>query len=556
MMRTTMAAAHQTVAARLWARLTVPRDALLTGLVVAGVVLRAWQYLADTSLWFDELSVARNISERSLAELVRVPLAYQQVAPVGFIALTKVSTLLFGASDMALRLVPFLCGIIALFLFRRLAERTLDGVAVPVAVALFALGIPFIRYTAELKQYGLDVAVTLALTLQAVDLRARPPTARRCLVAGVTGLALVWFSQTAVFVMAGLGVALALGWLVDRAPSVRGPVAITVPIWALASVAGLLVSRHYANADTLVFMHRFWQIQHGFMPLPLNSAHVLAWCWDRIVQFFGSPWMLQYPWPMLYAVLAILGFGAVWRRRRDIALILAGPYAVTLLAAVAQQYPFRERVVLFLLPSLLLMVAAAVEWIRKRTAAVRPALGAMTTAAFLAPPVWALAVMPPPYVVEAFKPVLAYVQVHRRPTDAIYVYAHAFEAVDHYGSRFGLPLGTYVVGICDDRDFRPYLADVDRFRGASRVWLISSSVRSLLPPLRAIDRYLQTIGVRRDSIVIPSLMGLGPVSAELFDLSDATRLQLATASTFPVDAIADTLRPNCRDFVRPTPAAR
>jgi hypothetical protein len=51
-------------------------------------------------------------------------------------------------------------------------------------------------------------------------------------------------------------------------------------------------------------------------------------------------------------------------------------------------------------------------------------------------------------------------------------------------------------------------------------------------------------------------MGLGPLTAELFDLSDATRLQSAAAATFRVPEIADTLRPHCRDMIRPTPAAR
>jgi hypothetical protein len=90
-------------------------------------------------------------------------------------------------------------------------------------------------------------------------------------------------------------------------------------------------------------------------------------------------------------------------------------------------------------------------------------------------------------------------------------------------------------------------------RGVMRPY---TTLASLLPPLRAIDRYLQTIGVRRDSIVVPSLMRLGPASAELFDLSDAKRLQSAAAATFRVETIADTLRPHCRDVIRPTPAAR
>ena len=128
------------------------RNLLIPALIAIGIALRVWQYLADMSFWFDELSIARNIHERSLATLLSQPLGYDQIAPPGFIALVKLSTLLFGRSEMALRLFPFLCGIASLFLFWRLAARALDGVAVPIAVALFAIGIPFIRYTAELGE--------------------------------------------------------------------------------------------------------------------------------------------------------------------------------------------------------------------------------------------------------------------------------------------------------------------------------------------------------------------------------------------------------------------
>jgi hypothetical protein len=61
---------------------------------------------ANTSLCFDELSLARNISGRSLIELVRQPLAYQQVAPVGFVALTKAATLAPGAASPYVRHRP------------------------------------------------------------------------------------------------------------------------------------------------------------------------------------------------------------------------------------------------------------------------------------------------------------------------------------------------------------------------------------------------------------------------------------------------------------------
>jgi hypothetical protein len=71
-------------------------------------------------------------------------------------------------------------------------------------------------------------------------------------------------------------------------------------------------------------------------------------------------------------------------------------------------------------------------------------------------------------------------------------------------------------------------------------------------PRRAIGQYLQTIGVRRDSLVVPSLPPPDPVSGELFDLSDAQRLQSASASTFQAGSIPDTLPVVCRDRIRPT----
>jgi hypothetical protein len=180
------------------------RPWLIATLLAVGIALRVWQYLGDTSLWFDELSIARNIHERSFIQLMMEPLGYNQIAPVGFLAVVKGSTLLLGSTDMALRLFPFLCGLLSLILFWRVAERALDPISAAVALALFAVGLPFILYTTTLKQYGSDIAATLALIGITLDLRASPASARRCAMAGLAGFAIAWFSQAAMLVMGGL----------------------------------------------------------------------------------------------------------------------------------------------------------------------------------------------------------------------------------------------------------------------------------------------------------------------------------------------------------------
>jgi hypothetical protein len=133
-------------------RVRVSQGTILTTLVATGFVLRVWQYAANTSLWYDEISIARNITQRSLGDLVSGPLQYTQIAPVGFIVAVKMVTLVLGTSDLAVRFVPFVRGIVGLLLFHRLAERALPSTAAIIGVALFAIALPLIRYTAELKQ--------------------------------------------------------------------------------------------------------------------------------------------------------------------------------------------------------------------------------------------------------------------------------------------------------------------------------------------------------------------------------------------------------------------
>ena len=132
---------------------------LLNLLVALGVGLRVCRRLHREPLrplFLDEILVASNITGAAADRSGYETLGLDQVAPGGFLLLEKLSVLLLGSSERALRLVPLLFSIAGVVLFRRLAERTLTGRPFALAVALFAIGLPFIRYAAEVKQYGID----------------------------------------------------------------------------------------------------------------------------------------------------------------------------------------------------------------------------------------------------------------------------------------------------------------------------------------------------------------------------------------------------------------
>src|SRR5262249_47188568 len=137
------------------------------------------------------------------------PPDYGQIVPIGFLALVRGAVALFGSSEYALRLVPLLSGIAALFLFRRVAARLLPTPAVPIAVALFSFSGPLIGFSSELQQYSTDVLAAIFLLDRALDVSERPASRSATARLALAGAILVWFSLPVVFVLAGLGTTLA-----------------------------------------------------------------------------------------------------------------------------------------------------------------------------------------------------------------------------------------------------------------------------------------------------------------------------------------------------------
>ena len=507
---------------------------LVAALLLTGAVLRLWQYFGNASLWIDEAAIALNIVGRSSRALLFTPLDYNQVAPPGFLLLERTATVLFGANELALRLLPLFSALASLYLFGRVAAHVLRGWAVPFSAALFAFGIDFIFYGAEVKQYSTDIAVSLLLMLVVLEVRSRGITHARCWKLGLTAVGVVWFSQAAVLMLAGLGTALVLISIVERDRAELRALSSTALLWGASAVAAVFVGIHSMTPATQDYMHRFWT--GGFFPLPPRSINDALWLWESLGNIFGN--LLHYPWPALYAALAILGFCLLWRRC-DIALLLLGPVAVTLAASAARQYPFSGRVIAFLVPSFLLAVTEAAAWLSNLCLRRAPLLSATIWILLAAPPLLALAMDLPVYRIEETKPLLAYIQARRQPGDSVYVYYGGARAFQFYAARFGFSPGDATIGGCHRGDLRAYLHELDAFRGRPRVWVFFSHSLRRFQEQPTLEGYLNQIGVRRDSLSEQVHFLEGPASvpsfdprADLYDLSEAARLASGSAEDF------------------------
>jgi len=521
------------------------RPAIATiGLVVIGVVLRLWQYISAPSLWIDEAALARNIIDRPVRALFG-PLDYAQVAPPGFLLIEKAAVLTLGSSECVLRFFPLICGLAALLAFARLTHHLFDDWAAPFAAGMFALGAPFVFLASQVKQYSSDILASVVVLAATIWMRRQPDSIRRSLMLGLVGAVAVFFSQPACFIVAGIGTALALLHVLERPRPAMGPLAIVGIMWGLAFSAAIVIGVRAMSPTDRLYVHWYWGA--GFWPVPPRKASDLLWPFEQLTYAFGAFGSgprrtnggLNYPWSPLFAVMTLVGLFAIWKKRRDVALFLVAPALWTLAASASQLYPFTGRVLTFLEPGFLLATAAgaryALEIWPNRMQLATPALLAVLGGS----PVFAAVRGLPPERVEHIRPIVAAVARQLQPGDAVYVYYGAGQATLYYAPMFGLARGTLTVGRCSMANPKAYLRDADRFRGRPRVWILATHLIRNTGELQVLTDYLDAIGRRVNSMIVPATTGLPAQAAYLYlyDLSDADRLHAASSDTFPVPAV-------------------
>ncbi len=445
--------------------------------VALGVALRLGVYLHRPSLYIDEAAVSSSLIHHSLRALLTRPLDYDQIAPPGFLVMSKLVVMVFGSSEYALRLIPLLASIGALLLFPRLARKVLEPAWVPVATLLLAVSCPVLYWGLAVKPYGEDVLLTIVVLLMADRYACRPLDRMRLVQLALIGVVALLFSLPAMFVIAGIGGVLFIRAVLRRSRRQAVSVVAMGVVWAIVALPVLRLAQLQELHPE--YMHAWWS--GGFIPWPLRSPSDWAWfpatvirfLWDPLGSYPRSPWLLGMP-----AALALTaGVAGVWRmaKQRDLLWAMFGGCTLSLLIALAAgRYPVSTpivgtgRVLLFLLPAVLLILVAGLQTLRTTF----PALGYTAAVSLVLSAATLHFVLPPHPQPEETRPLLAYFQAHRHPGDILYVYYGGGPATEYYTPRLGLSSTDVVIGRCGRTAPDVYLRDVDRLRHFPRVWVL------------------------------------------------------------------------------------
>lgn len=442
-------------------------------LLVLGIAVRVAVWLQNRALFLDEANLARNFCERGLWDFFR-PLDHEQYAPPLFCFFQKCSVALLGQHEYALRLFPLLCGIASVFLFHDIARRLISGKwALAATLWIFCFSDIFLRYATEGKQYGCDLAVTLALVALAMRYAERP---FRPVWAAAIGAAALWFSMPAVFVLFGAGLFFLKKNYARGGPRAVLPVLLAGLFWLVNFVLYyVLLLRPSLETAPLVQYHAQW-----FFPLfPKTSAD-----WSRAADLLTT-----FPYYTAgYTVLAKLAGSAgiltglllLLRHRRGGALVLVVPVLACMVASGFGQYSLIPRMLVWAFPLVLLVQGTGWQawWaVGPRYLRVLWLVLWIATAGLHKGVIYLVQ----PFTVEEIRSVLDAIARDFQPDDVLYVHHEAWPAVAYYrechARRAQYFLGNNVVHGSWDQT-----PDVEIISAAGkrprRVWLVFSHVVS------------------------------------------------------------------------------
>ncbi|MFC1666993.1 glycosyltransferase family 39 protein [Candidatus Omnitrophota bacterium] len=484
-------------------------------IIFYGIILRLRCYLFNRSLWVDEAMLSLNIINRDFLGLLK-PLEYGQGGPIGFLWVEKFMVLLFGNSELILRLFPFIAGILSILLFYILIKYYIDPKFIPVSLLLFAVSGDLIYYSSEVKPYAVDVLVALFLYVVFTRLQFRKITIPNALLLGIIGAVSIWFSMPSLLVLSGIGLTLLLYYSYKRDWFSVRILSITFLFWICSFTTNYFLVLVNLKNNKAIFEP--W-VNH-FMPFPPCSFWDFIWFEKKFYGIFYNP--MGFTFGGIAILTFIVGCVNMYANKRKEFFLLLTPIFFTLVASAFRLYPFYGRFLLFLIPIILILISKGAWKIITQHSGKSFSIGIIVTALLIFDPVlWSSHFMIKPQGREETKPVLEYVSNNIEQDHYVYVYYGAEPAFNYYLKDFEFKKNKIILSKIKvylpmrhawREDRSKYIENLRSLKGYGKVWFIFSHIWGSEEEL--FIAFLDSIGERVDSFKAKG------ASAYLYNISE------------------------------------
>jgi hypothetical protein len=310
-------------------------DILLLAFILFAIGISAYVFSIGRSLWLDEAMLAYSFSQRDLLNLANGAIEWNQSAPVVYLYIVKIITILFGNSEFTLRLWSFICYILLLVSCYYILKKILS-VRFPLLGAAFVANIPFlIYYASEFKPYMSD-CLSIMLVLIAYFLYDNKKI--NPLVLASFFALMIWNSNPSCFFIAGI---LIYEFVNSAVKKDYSNLKITVFV-GLATLTSFTIYYFFWLKPVIDtgYMQKFWAYEK-FIFIPRNKVES-----DYMINM-----LISYKFEVGIIIFSFFfTFKRKYKKEAKYIHIIYISLFVVLFASALGRYPISERLLLFIYP--------------------------------------------------------------------------------------------------------------------------------------------------------------------------------------------------------------
>jgi hypothetical protein len=463
-------------------------------IILIGAAIRLRQYFFNRSLWLDEAMLALNIIKYNYTDLLK-PLDYNQTAPPLFLIIVKFLTKIFGYQEQILRLFPLLAGIVSLFLFWYIADKFLNKFIVPLALVLLSFSRYAIYFSNEFKQYSVDLMVTIIILIMGFYLYKKNLDLKNIILICISGTVLIFTSDISIFILATISVSLFVLFLLEKKPKdIRKFLKIIFIslFWFFSFLINyLFIIKERVNN----YLLGYWQ--GSFAPIHISSINDLLWYPKTILDLINNPLYLYFPGIVLF--LIFVGLVYLYKNNEKFYfLILILPIFFTFIASILKFYPIYNRLMVFTLPILYLIISKGFEYFSCKFRKDIIIIIFLTLLILFQPLIYSSRSLIIPRYSQETRPAINYYLNHKSKNDKIYVYYNTEPAFLYYTRNIKI---NYIKGKGTWDDPEAYFNEIKTFNIKGRIWFIFSHVRGNEKDIFV--KKLNEIGKKLDELETP-----------------------------------------------------
>ena len=303
-------------------------------LLINILIYRTDVWLAEPGFFGDEGSLITNIKNRNFLQLF-LPLDENQCCPPFLMCFFKLTYMIFGLNETALRFLPYLSGVASCILMFFVGKKVFKFRSTTLAfIPFLAFSYQIVYFSQEFKQYSSDVFLSLLVLYLFLEFKDKISTNYRAICFGIF-LGLTGFlSLCAEFVVAPICFYYLFEYLKKK--DYKRLLCMALPYIFLTSALFFLMVLKTVTSDMLK------------LPMWVDGC-------NAFYSFESLKYLCRYVFgnfcyfPLL--VMFLLGVVYLLIKERFLLYLLATPIIVNIISGYSHLYPFAaERVILWLFP--------------------------------------------------------------------------------------------------------------------------------------------------------------------------------------------------------------